>query len=458
MNVLIVGSGGREHALAWKIAQSKKVDKIYCAPGNAGIAFVAECVDIKATDIPALLMFAKERSIDLAVIGPESPLIMGIADEFRAAGIPTFGPSKAAAAIEGSKVFAKNLMAKYDIPSAGYRTFDDPDEARAYIEQISSGDDCPIVIKADGEALGKGVFVCTKKVEALQAIHMTMVDKAFGESGDRVVVEELLVGQEASLMVVTDGESIVPLIPVQDHKRAYDGDLGPNTGGMGCYTPVPVVTQEFYDQVIETIIKPTIRAMKSEGCPYTGLLYTGVILTADGPKVLEYNARFGDPETQVVLPMLESDLVELLYASALGSARNLGAEENASALGSTRNLGAEKNASVAGSLDSAEIKWYNGCAVCVVIASGGYPGSYESGKPISGLNEANALDGVTVFHAGTKLQQGHVATSGGRVLGVTALGSDFREAIDRAYAGVDRIHFDGMHFRKDIGQRALGGR
>ena len=429
MKVLIVGSGGREHALAWKISQSPKVSDIYCAPGNAGIASIGECVNIKATDISALVEFAKSNRIGLVIIGPESALIAGIVDEFRAAGIPIFGPSKAAATIEGSKVFSKELLAKYNIPSADFRVFDDPVEASDYLSDLSDKSDksdyLPIVVKADGEALGKGVFVCSKKSEALDAIKTIMVDKAFGKAGDRVVVEELLIGQEASLMAITDGKTVVPMTPVQDHKRIYDGDQGPNTGGMGCYSPVPVVTPELYDQILEMIIKPTIRAMEAEGRPYTGVLYTGVILTESGPKVLEFNARFGDPETQVALPLLETDLVEIIQAS------------------------------LDGSLDSLEIKCYNGCAVCVVIASGGYPGDYETGKPISGLDEANALEGVTVFHAGTKLQYGQVVTSGGRVLGVTAVGDSFRTAIDRAYSAVDKIHFDGMHYRRDIGDRAL---
>jgi phosphoribosylamine--glycine ligase len=425
MKILLVGSGGREHALAWKIAQSPKVEKIYCAPGNAGIASAAECIDIQATDIPALLAFAKEKKIDLAVIGPESPLIMGIVDEFLAAGIPAFGPSGKAAAIEGSKVFSKELMARHKIPSAEFRSFEDPDAANAYIESISHGDDCPIVVKADGEALGKGVFVCAKKSEALDAVKAIMVEKVFGKAGDRLIVEELLIGQEASLMAITDGKTVLPMLPVQDHKRALDGDLGPNTGGMGCYSPVPVVTPELYSEVLESIIKPTVQAMSSEGRPYTGVLYTGVILTDKGPKVLEYNARFGDPETQVVLPLMKSDIVDLMLAA------------------------------VSGSLDSYEISWYNEAAVCVVIASGGYPGAYEKGKPISGLDAANALDGVTVFHAGTKLVNGNAATSGGRVLGVTGVGKDIKSAIATAYSGVDKIEFEGMHYRKDIGAKAL---
>jgi phosphoribosylamine--glycine ligase len=431
MRVLIVGSGGREHALAWKVAQSRLVSKLYCAPGNAGMASLGECADIKATDIPGVLDFARDKRIDLAIIGPESPLIAGMADEFRAAGIPTFGPSKGAAAIEGSKVFAKELMAKYDIPTAAFRVFDDPCDASAYIESLCNPQsairnpqwECPIVVKADGEAFGKGVFVCSTKDEALWAVQRTMVDKAFGASGDRVVIEERLEGQEASLVVITDGENVVPLTPVQDYKRIGDGDTGPNTGGMGCYSPVPAVPPELYNQVLDTIIKPTIQAMRKEGRTYTGVLYTGIILTRDGPKTLEFNCRFGDPETQVALPLLESDLVEIIQAS------------------------------LAGSLDSLEVKCYNGCAVCVVVASGGYPGHYETGKPISGLQAAGAVEGVIVFHAGTKLQNGQVLTSGGRVLGVTALGDTYRIAIDRAYEAAGMICFENMYYRRDIGAR-----
>ena len=426
MRVLIVGSGGREHALAWKVAQSPLVSKLYCAPGNAGMASLGECADIKPTDIPGVLDFARDKRIDLAIIGPESPLIAGMADEFRSAGIPTFGPSAAAAAIEGSKVFAKGLMAKYDIPGAEYRAFDNPDEACAYIERLAGGsEELPIVVKADGEARGKGVFVCSRKDKALQAIRTIMVEKVFGASGDRVVIEERLEGQEASLVVITDGENAVPLTPVQDYKRIGDSDTGANTGGMGCYSPVPAVPPELYDQVLDTIIKPTIQAMRKEGRTYTGVLYTGIILTRDGPKTLEFNCRFGDPETQVALPLLESDLVEIIQAS------------------------------LAGSLDSLEVKCYNGCAVCVVVASGGYPGHYETGKPISGLQAAGAVEGVIVFHAGTKLQDGQILTSGGRVLGVSALGDTYRTAIDRAYEVAGKICFENMHYRRDIGARVV---
>lgn len=428
MRVLIVGSGGREHALAWKVAQSPKVEKIYCAPGNAGIASLGECVNISAADIPGIVAFAREQVIDLAIIGPDNPLFDGMADELRAAGIPTFGPSKAAAAIEGSKVFSKQLMRKYGIPTADFRIFDTPEEASAYIEERSGGsEELRIVVKADGLALGKGAYVCDTKTEALEAVDDMMVKKIFGEAGDRILIEERIEGQEASLIVITDGDSIAPLTPAQDYKRAYDGDKGPNTGGMGCYSPVPVVPPEMYEYCVETIIKPVIAAMKAEGRTYTGVLYTGIMLTKDGPQVIEFNARFGDPETQVILPLLETDLINLIEAS------------------------------IEGRLDSFDTKCYNKCAVCVVLASGGYPGKYETGKPITGLDDAAAIDGVTIFHAGTKLMDGQVVTSGGRVLGVTGVGESFREARDRAYAGASKIKFENMQYRTDIGARVVDG-
>ena len=426
MKVLVVGSGGREHTIAWKVARSPRVTKLYCAPGNAGIASVAECVNIKVMDIPALVSFATEKVIDLVIVGPEAPLIQGLADELRAAGIPTFGPSKGAARIEGSKVFAKDLFAKYGVPTASYRTFDCADAASDYIRTFANGsEDLRIVVKADGEALGKGVLLCHSKSQALEAVRTVMVDKAFGRAGDRVVIEEMLEGPEASLMVITDGDSVLPLQPAQDYKRAYDNDEGLNTGGMGCYSPVPVVPPHVYDECLRTCIRPTINALKAEGSPYTGVLYCGVMLTKDGPKVIEFNARMGDPETQVVLPLLENDYVEVIEAA------------------------------LAGSLDSVAVKCYNGAAVCVVAASGGYPGKYETGKPISGLDEAGKLEGVTVFHAGTKLEDGRIVTSGGRVLGVTAVGPDFRSARDRVYSAVEKISFENMHYRTDIARRVI---
>ncbi|MBP6963441.1 MAG: phosphoribosylamine--glycine ligase [Armatimonadetes bacterium] len=426
MRVLIVGSGGREHALAWKAAQSPRVEKIYCAPGNAGTAQLAECVDIKVTDTPGIVAFSKEQAIDLVIIGPDNPLFDGMADALRAAEVRTFGPGKAAAAIEGSKVFSKELMKKYGIPTADFRVFDDPARANAYIEDLSGGSqDLPIVVKADGLALGKGVIICDTKSQALDAVDDMMVKKVFGEAGERILVEERISGQEASLIVITDGTHVAPLTPAQDYKRVYDGDKGPNTGGMGCYSPVPVVPPAMYDQCIETLIKPAVAAMKAEGRTYTGTLYCGIMLTAEGPQVIEYNARFGDPETQVMLPLLETDLIELIEAS------------------------------LDGRLDSLDVKCYNGSAVCVVLASGGYPGKYETGKPITGLDEAAAVEGVTVFHAGTRMVDGRTLTAGGRVLGVTAVGRSFREARDRAYVGASRIKFENMHFRTDIGARVI---
>ncbi len=427
MKVLIIGSGGREHTLAWKVAQSPKVTKIYCAPGNAGMAQLAECVEIKVTDIPGVVAFSREQAVDLVIIGPDNPLFDGMADALRAAGVRTFGPGRAAAAIEGSKVFSKELMKKYGIPTADFRVFDDPVRAAEYIEELSGGkEELPIVVKADGLALGKGVIICDTKTQALDAVNDMMVKKVFGDAGDRILVEERISGQEASLIVITDGTNIAALTPAQDYKRANDGDKGLNTGGMGCYSPVPVVPPEMYDRCIETLIKPAITAMKAEGRTYTGTLYCGIMLTDKGPQVIEYNARFGDPETQVMLPLLETDLIDVIEAS------------------------------LDGRLDSLDVKCYNECAVCVVLASGGYPGSYETGKPITGLEDAAAIDGVTVFHAGTKLVDGQVVTAGGRVLGVTGVGATFREARDRAYAGARRIKFDNMHYRTDIGARVIG--
>lgn len=424
MKVLVVGSGGREHALVWKISKSPKVQEIHCAPGNAGIAEIAKCWDVRANDIPGILHLAQEKHIDLAVIGPESPLIAGIADKLRAAGIPTFGPSGAAAAIEGSKVFSKELMAKYGIPTAEFSVFDEPGAAESYIEQLcKKTNECRVVVKADGEALGKGVFVCSNKDEALQAINTIMVDRVFGKAGDRIVIEERLEGQEASIMVITDGETALPLPAVQDYKRAHDGDCGPNTGGMGCYSPVPAVTPAIFDKAMTQIVKPTIQAMRKEGRPYTGVLYAGIILTEDGLKALEFNARFGDPEAQVALPLLTDDLVDIIEAT------------------------------LSGSLDSTTARCYNGCAVCVVVASGGYPGNYETGKPIEGLEKASSIPGVTIFHAGTKLEGDTVVTSGGRVLGITASSETYAGAIDRAYSAVSAVRFEGMYYRHDIGNR-----
>lgn len=424
MKVLVIGSGGREHALAWKLAQSDKVTKIYALPGNAGTGQIAEIIPGSVMDIKAAADFAETNAIDLTLVGPESPLIIGIVDEFEKRGLKVFGPNAAAAQMEGSKIFAKSLMVENNVPTAMYESFTDPDKADAYIESIAAKTTDPIVVKADGEAAGKGVFVAKTKEEALQGVDTIMRKKAFGASGNSVIVEEFLDGQEASFMVFVDGETFVPMLPAQDHKRAYDNDEGPNTGGMGCYSPVPVFTDEIRSTVIETIIKPTLKGLVKRGIHYKGILYCGLALTSKGPKVVEFNARFGDPETQVVLPLLETDLFDIAMATAEGR------------------------------LDEIAVNWYNSKAVCVVMASGGYPGSYAKGKVISGIDAAES-EGVTVFHAGTEVRDGQIVTSGGRVLGVTAVAGSYKDAIDKAYAGVKKISFEGVHYRNDIGARLL---
>lgn len=424
MKVLVVGSGGREHALAWKLTQSKNVDKIYALPGNAGIGRIAERVPGSVTDINAIADFADKQSIDLTIIGPETPLIAGIVDEFERRKLPVFGPNKEAAQMEGSKVFSKSLMIDNGIPTGAFESFDDPAKAGAYIESVAAKSDDPIIVKADGEAAGKGVFVAKTKDEALRGVDIIMRERAFGSSGDRVIVEEYLDGQEASFMFFVDGETFVPMVPAQDYKRAYDNDEGLNTGGMGCYSPVPVLPEDLQATVIDTIIKPTLKALKSKGIHYKGILYCGLALTSKGPKVIEFNARFGDPETQVVLPLLETDLAEIALAVACGK------------------------------LDTLPVSWYNKKALCVVMASGGYPGDYDKGKVVTGIDEAEKM-GTIVFHAGTETRNGEVVTSGGRVLGVTAVGDSYEDCIEKAYAGVGKISFDGMHFRRDIGARLL---
>lgn len=421
MKVLVIGSGGREHALVWKLAQSPRAEKIFAIPGNPGIAELAECVaGISIEDNGAVVSFAKEHGIDLVVVGPEVPLMNGIVDALNEAGIRAFGPKRAAAKLEGSKSFSKELMKKYGIPTAKYEVFTDAAAARAYVEQEGA----PIVIKADGLAAGKGVIVAMTKEQALHAIDDIMEDQAFGSAGSRVVIEEFMEGEEASLLAFTDGKTICPMISSQDHKRAYDGDEGPNTGGMGTYAPAPVMTEENIRLATENILKPVIAAMQQEGHPYQGCLYAGLMITSEGPKVVEFNARFGDPETQVVLPLLESDLVGIMCACADGT------------------------------LAEQEIKWSKGSAVCVVLASGGYPGSYSKGYEITGLGKAKSLH-TLVFHAGTGEKGGKILTTGGRVLGIVATGGDVREAVDRAYKGVGEVRFQDMHYRKDIAHRAL---
>ena len=423
MKILVIGGGGREHTLAWKLAQSPSATKLYAIPGNPGMAAVAECVSgISIEDNEAVVDFAKEHAIDLAVIGPEVPLTNGIVDAFEAAGILAFGPRKAAAELEGSKAFSKGLMKKYGIPTAKYEVFTDAEAAKDYVRQEGA----PIVIKADGLAAGKGVIVAETCDEALAAVADIMEDQEFGAAGNRVVIEEFMEGEEASLLCFTDGETIVPMISSQDHKRAYDGDKGPNTGGMGTYAPAPVMTPAMIEATKEKILKPVIAAMKQEGRTYQGCLYAGLMITKDGPKVVEFNARFGDPETQVVLPLLKSDLVDIMVACAKGD----------------------------GSLKDLDIAWSDGAAVCVVLASGGYPKSYRKGYEITGLDEAEKL-GCHVFHAGTAERDGSVVTAGGRVLGVVAEAADVRAAVDKAYQGVNVIDFKDKMFRHDIAHRAL---
>lgn len=424
LKVLVIGSGGREHALAAKLASSSLVRSVTSAPGNAGMAQVGECVPIGVKDSGALRAWAVSHDIDLVVCGPETPLIAGLGDVFLDAGIPFFGPLAYGAQLEGSKIFAKTVMAGAGVPTGKWDAFDDfasaLSAARTRLEREGG-----VVIKADGEAAGKGVFVCSEPAEAEAALRTIMIDRAFGASGDRVLVEERLQGQEASIMVIATGETILALPPVQDHKRVFDNDEGPNTGGMGCYSPVPTVPPHVHQEALDKAIRPVLRWMGVKGMPYFGCLYAGLMLTSKGLKVLEYNCRFGDPETQVALPMLESDLGEILVAA------------------------------VCNRLDEIRPRWYNGCGVCVVLASGGYPGGYQTGYLVRGLENAGDMEGVSIYHAGTALNEDAVVTSGGRVLGVTALGSNFAEARKAAYKAVELISFDNMHFRKDIGSRIL---
>lgn len=424
MKILVIGSGGREHALVWKLAQSERVEKLYAWPGNAGIGEIAERVEGSVMDIGGIVEFARREGIDLTVVGPESPLIAGLVDELEGHGLKVFGPNRDAAQMEGSKAFAKRVMLNASVPTAMCEVFDDPARADAYVEAVAMKTDAPIVVKADGEAAGKGVFISRTREDALEAVDIIMRRRAFGASGDRVVIEEYLDGPEASFMCFVDGETFVPMAPAQDYKRAFDGDEGPNTGGMGCYAPVPVFTEEVREVAIETIVKPTLRELINMGIHYRGVLYTGLALTSKGPKVVEFNARFGDPETQVVLPLLESDLAGIMLAV------------------------------VEGRLDTTPANWYNRKALCVVMASGGYPGDYDKGKVITGIGDAGST-GAIVFHAGTESRDGQVVSSGGRVLGVTAVGDTFGECIEKAYAGVERIHFDNAHFRRDIGARLV---
>lgn len=414
MKILVVGGGGREHTIVWKIAQSPKVEKIFAAPGNGGISQLAECVDIKACDTDAMVKFAKENNIDLVMIAPDDPLVLGMADAMEAAGIRAFGPKKDAAIIEGSKVFSKNLMKKYNIPTAAYEVFDNSSDAIEYLKKSSF----PTVIKAEGLALGKGVIIAQNEEEAVAAVREIMEDKKFGESGSRIVIEEFLTGPEVSVLAFTDGKTVVPMVSAQDHKRAYDNDEGLNTGGMGTFSPSRLYTKAMEEECMRNIFLPTMNAMNSEGRTFKGVLYFGLMMTKDGVKVIEYNARFGDPETQVVLPRLKTDLVEIMEAVI-----------------------DEKLADI-------NIEWEDNAAVCVVLASGGYPVKYASGYEIGGLDKT---EDVYIFHAGTKYKDGKMYTAGGRVLGVTAMAENIDAAREKAYKNVEKISFTDMHFRKDIG-------
>jgi len=417
MKILVIGNGGREHALVWKLAQSPRVEKLYCTPGNAGTAHHAENVAIAADDVDGLLAFAWKHKINLTVVGPEVPLVAGIVDVFEAHGLPVFGPSKAAAQLEGSKIFSKNLMQKYKIPTADFAVFQDAAEARRYVHHLSF----PVVIKADGLAAGKGVVIAQSLEEAEATIDQTMRHKVFGDAGNAIVIEAFLQGEEASLLAFTDGKTILPMAGAQDHKAVFDGDNGPNTGGMGAYSPAPALTDSLVETVLQTILLPTLDALRQEGIVYKGVLYAGLMLTQDGPKVIEFNCRFGDPETQVVLPRMENDLVDVLLAV------------------------------VNDTLDTIQLRWTPEHCLSVVLASGGYPGVYQKGKVITGLDSVKK---AVVFHAGTAQQGNDIVTAGGRVLNVTALGETIHAAFDNAYSALRGVHFEGMIYRTDIGWRA----
>lgn len=419
MKILVIGSGGREHALCWKLAQHPDA-KVYVAPGNTGMCDEAVLVNIKVDDIDMLVDYAKAEEIDLTVVGPELPLTLGIVDAFCEAGLACFGPSKAAARLEGSKAFSKELMKKYNIPTAAFDTFTDVEKAKAFVDEIG----IPCVVKADGLAAGKGVIICMTREEADAAIEDMLSGHAFGDASAQIVIEEFMEGPEVSVLSFADGKHVLPMVSAQDHKRIYDGDKGPNTGGMGAYSPAPVYTEEMAELVNRTIIEPTIKAMEAEGAPFTGILYTGLMLTDKGPRVLEYNARFGDPETQPIMMRMKSDIVPLFQAC------------------------------IDGTLDQMDLEWYDDAAVCVIMASGGYPASSEKGVVIHGLEKVKK-DEAVVFHSGTTMNGGEVVTNGGRVLGVTAMDSTIKGAIDKAYQAVDKITFDNMQFRRDIGARAL---
>lgn len=418
MKVLIVGSGGREHAIAWSVAKSDRVEKIYCAPGNAGIAEYAECVAIGAMEFDKLVAFAKEKEIDLTIIGMDDPLVGGVVDAFEAEGLRVFGPRKNAAILEGSKAFSKDLMKKYNIPTAAYENFDDPEKALAYLKTVRF----PIVLKADGLALGKGVLICNTLEEAQEGVRTIMLDKQFGTAGNTMVIEEFMTGREVSVLTFVDGETIRPMTSAQDHKRAMDGDKGLNTGGMGTFSPSPFYTEEVDAFCKKYIYQATVDAMKAEGRPFKGIIFFGLMLTEEGPKVLEYNARFGDPEAQVVLPRMKTDIVEVMEAC------------------------------IDGTLDQVDLQFEENAAVCVVLASEGYPVKYEKGLPITGLEAFKEKDGYYCFHAGTKFAEGQIVTNGGRVLGITAKGSDLKEARKNAYEATEWVQFANKYKRNDIGK------
>jgi phosphoribosylamine--glycine ligase len=423
LKVLVVGSGGREHAIAWKIKQNSQLEQLYCAPGNAGTAQLAQNVPIDAENIDGLLDFVVSHHIDLTVVGPEGPLVAGIVNRFQQQGLRAAGPSREASRLEGSKAFAKDFMTRHAIPTGGYEVFDQLETAETTLK--GNAFQFPVVLKADGLAAGKGVFICPDLAAGLEALNGIMRERKFGASGDRLVIEEFLEGEEASFMVFTDGVNILPMVPSQDHKAIYEGDQGPNTGGMGAYSIDAILSTELRQKVLDEIIDPTIKGMAEEGNPYQGILYAGLMITPEGPKVLEFNVRFGDPETQVVLPRMESDLLDLLYAMAEGN------------------------------LENVDIRWSENAAVCVVIAAKGYPGSYEKGEEISGLDMASEDENTIAFHAGTALKDGKVVTNGGRVLGMTSVASTLHPAIMRAYEGVNKIHFEGMYCRRDIASKGL---
>ena len=422
MNVLVIGGGGREHAVIRKLKENSSIDKIYCAPGNGGISYDAVCVPIKATDVDSMVSFAKDNKIDFAVVTPDDPLVLGMADELEKAGIKSFGPGKLAARIEGSKVFSKNLMKNYGIPTADYEVFSDPKAALDYIAAINQ---YPTVIKADGLALGKGVVIAVNLKEAEDAVYSIMEDKIFGNSGNEIVVEEFLTGPEVSVLAFTDSKTMVPMVSSMDHKRAMDHDEGLNTGGMGTIAPNPFYTAKHAKEAMEKIFLPTMKAMISEGCPFKGCLYFGLMITPNGIKVIEYNCRFGDPETQVVLPLLKTDLFTIFNAVCDETLAHL------------------------------NVEWHDGAAACVIMASGGYPLKYDTGCVIEGLDEHGQCENATVYHAGTRLENGKLVTSGGRVLGVTAVGDTLEQALKRSYEAVETIHFEGAHYRGDIGRKAL---